>query len=430
MKWVNNAEQIIGNKLRRDALEILESGLTAIETKHVVREALDWKNETRTLCVRGLDICFADYERIYFIAIGKCAVAAAEVAEEIFGHELTGGFVLDVQSGIFSKLVSRVGTHPLPSNDNVSATEDIVLLLDQATERDLVLVVISGGGSALLCSPNEMGCDTLAKIVAELIAGGADINELNTVRKHLSKVQGGQLAKIAYPATVIGLIFSDVIGDDVSMIASGPLTKDTTTKEEAEQILAKYQIVTKCALPSCEVLETPKDDKYFSRVKTVLVVNNLRALTAMAKKAEELGYQAKIETTTLAGEAAEVGKSLATRPLEPKTALLFGGETTVISKNSSGQGGRNQELALAALTKLGDNRLVLACASDGWDNGPAAGAIADQETILSVEQGGLQPEVALGGHDSFTFWSKTDSQIITGKTGANVSDLMLILKDL
>ena len=428
--WVKNHDKIALTKSRQDALAILEAGLSAIETRQVMRETLEWDGATRTLCLANSQVCFANYDRVYFVAIGKCAVAAAEVAEELFGHELEGGFVLDVQSGVFSKLISRVGSHPLPSNENVAATEDIVILLEQATERDLVLVVISGGGSALLCSPYEMGCDTLSAIVNELMRAGANITELNIVRKHLSRVQGGQLAKIAYPATVIGLLFSDVVGDDVSTIASGPLTKDLSTKEEAMKILAKYNVATKCALPKCEVLETPKEDKYFERVQNIVIVNNFRALSAMRAKATSLGYQAKIETTTLTGEAATVGEKMATEPLEPKTVLLFGGETTVKSRGGLGEGGRNQELALAALAKIYDSRVILACASDGWDNGPAAGAIADQHTQNLAKTLGLDPVEALLKHDSFSFWSKTDSQIMTGKTGANVADLTLILKDL
>ncbi len=415
-------------KLRRDALDILAVGLSAIETKRVMRETLDWKAETKTLCLPNLQLCFADYERVFFIAFGKCAVAAAEVAEEIFGGELAGGVVLDVQSGVFSKLVSRVGTHPLPSDANIAATQEISSLLEQATERDLVLVAISGGGSALLCSPHEIGCETLAAISNELMQAGANIAELNTVRKHLSRVQGGQLAKIAYPATVIGLLFSDVVGDDVATIASGPLSLDPTTREDAEKILAKYQIVTKCSLPHCELLETPKESKYFEKVKTLIVVNGLRALKAMESKAVELGYTAKIESATLTGEAWQVGNDLATRPLASENALLLGGETTVQSKNGLGQGGRNQELALAALAKITDARLVLACASDGWDNGPAAGALADRHAQDYARERALNLEQALASHDSYTFWSKTDSQIITGRTGANVADLILILK--
>jgi glycerate-2-kinase len=255
---------------------------------------------------------------------------------------------------------------------------------------------------------------------------GADINELNTARKHLSNVQGGQLAKIAYPARIIGFVFSDVIGNDISTIASGPLSKDTTTAEDAVRVLEKYDIMKVCKLPDCQVVETPKEDKYFENVNLFLAVDNNKALEAMKTEAQKIGYDAIIETSILLGEAREVGEMLAKKNISARQALLFGGETTV-TVSGEGKGGRNEELALGALPYVGEHMLVLSAASDGHDNTDAAGAIADLYSVEKASKLGLNYKTFLAENNSYEFWKKVDSQIITGPTGANVSDLMIVL---
>lgn len=426
-RWVKNFETLAKTSLRADALSIFEEGLTAIDTARVMEEELRWDPAARTLCVKGLKVCFSDYERVFFVAVGKCAVAAARSAERVFGDGLAGGFVLDIQSGVFQKLTSLVGTHPFPTEANVAATNDIINLFKQATERDLIIAVISGGGSSLLCNPYEIACEALTSIISSLVKSGADICEVNTVRKHFSRVQGGQLAKIAYPARVIGLVFSDVIGDDVSVIASGPLTKDQTTKEDAVKILEKYETLKQCRLPDCEVLETPKDDVYFERVNVVVVVNNERALEAMKRRAETLGYRVLVKTRILSGEASTVGNTIAREGIGEKEVLLFGGETTVTVRHA-GEGGRNQELALAALPFMERDRLVLAAASDGMDNGDMAGAIADHFSRQRAGELNLNPADFLQKNDSYHFWKSVGAHINTGITGSNVSDLVIFAR--
>lgn len=423
--WIKNYDEIASTEIRKDALSIIEAGLSAVETRKVISDILRFDATRRIIHIRDLSLNLEEYEHVYFLAVGKCAFEAATVVEEHIGHEITNGFVLDIVGGNFLKLKSFTGTHPLPSKQNQEATREIASFLSALSKKDLVLMVISGGGSALLCDPHDMSCEDFSLINSALIHAGATIQEINTVRKHLSSVQGGHLAKIMYPARVVGLIFSDVIGDDISMIASGPITKDQTTIEEARLVLQKYNIVNICSLPDCTLLETPKEDIYFENVTTFIVANNGIALRAMENEARRLGYNALIETTTLTGEAREVGREIA-RKAQTNYAILFGGETTVHVKHDN-QGGRNQELALGALREVGGNSLVVSLATDGRDNGDVAGAIADSKSLQSAQQLGLSTEEYLERNDSYGFWKKVGSQIITGNTGINISDVMLVL---
>jgi glycerate-2-kinase len=426
-QWITNEEELATTELRKDALAILSAGLEAIDTRIAVREEVTYEKDTKTVCFKDLHVCLRDYERIFFVAIGKCALDASLEMEEILGDAITAGYVLDISGGVFKKLISRVGTHPFPSEQNMEATEDIVKLLSGTTERDLVIVVISGGGSALLCSPYNISCETLTRITKTMMQKGATIEEVNTVRKHLSKVQGGQLAKIAHPARVVALIFSDVPGDDLSLIASGPVTKDNTTSADAERLLLAYDVMNLCEIPECSVTETPKEDKYFEHVSTILLVNNQRGLVAMQKKASALGYEAIIKDAEIQGEARSLGEMLARQSLAEKSVYLYGGETTV-TVAERGKGGRNQEVALGALSFISPDSLVLACASDGHDNSDVAGAIADEELQKSAKEKNLHTEDFLSRNDSYHFFETLGAQIKTGTTGANVSDFYFVIR--
>lgn len=426
-QWIQNYQDLATTPLRKDACDILSAGFDAINTRQAVREEITYDNMTRTVCFKDTHVCLSDYERIFFVAIGKCALEASSEIEEIFGDAITAGYVLDIAGGTFKKLISKVGTHPFPSEQNMSATEDIVKLLSDATERDLVIVVISGGGSALLCSPYNISCETLTRITKTLMEKGATIEEINTVRKHLSRVQGGQLAKIAYPAHIVALIFSDVPGDNLSFIASGPVTKDTTTSADASKILLDYNIMNLCEIPECHVTETPKEDKYFENIETILLVNNARGLNAMKEKAESLGYSAVIKDTALQGEARTVGETLASQEVPSKTLYLYGGETTVTGAEK-GKGGRNQEMALSALSHVADDTIFVAVASDGYDNTDFAGAFADTELKKIAEEKELDPNMFLETHNTYDFFEKTGAYIKTGITGANVSDFYFVLR--
>lgn len=425
-KWVSNHEIFSLTPLRQDALEILEAGLSAVDTSVVLRKELEWDQKSKTLEVGNFTFRLGEFENIYFVAIGKCAVEASKTIEDILGDAITGGIVLDVTKGVSEKLKMYQGTHPFSSNSNVSATKEILNLLAKATARDLIITVISGGGSALLSSPFEISHEALSLVTKKLMENGATIEEINVVRKHLSTTKGGQLAKIAFPATIIGLFFSDVAGDDLSVLASGPLTKDLSTIQDAQEILVKYN------LSQYNLIETPKEDKYFEKISSVLVVNSKRGLVAMQKAAVNLGYSCKIETTEMRGEAKNVGEELGKREMKPKSVLLLAGETTVRVQNSAGEGGRNMELALGALIEINKaqvkDKLLVTLASDGRDNSNFAGAVADIISIKCAEKLGLDSKEFLRQNNSKKFWEKCRGQVITGKTGINVADFVVMLK--
>ncbi|MEY4745279.1 MAG: hypothetical protein RL272_1224 [Candidatus Parcubacteria bacterium] len=420
-RLVRNRTSLATTSLRRDALAVLEAGLRAIDTRRAVRAAFRLQGSKLRLGGRSWDL--SRFERIYVVGIGKAAYDAAVEIERILGRRIEGGIVLDVKSGPLRRMTSIAGTHPLPSLANMRATGEIVALLKQAGSKDLVIAVVSGGGSALLCWPYGMKGDALAGITDALMRKGASIREINTVRKHLSEIQGGQFARMAYPATVIGLLFSDVPGDDPGIIASGPTVRDTTTADDAAAILAKHDILRTCRMPDCRLRETPKDPVFFSRVANVIVMSNRAALRAMAAEARRLGYAARVLSRELSGEARDVGRRLAGLPRRGEM-VLAAGETTVTVRGK-GRGGRNQEVALGALSEAGDDVLVISCASDGIDNTPAAGAIADAVTRRQAAAKRLDARAALSANASYDFFRKLGQQIITGKTGANVSDLMI-----
>ncbi|MFC1775526.1 glycerate kinase [Patescibacteria group bacterium] len=420
---IKNIDDIATNKLREDAMEILEAGYQSILTDKVVKSKVVLKDSN--LSINGHEYDLDLYERIFFVGIGKCALDAAQSVEDILGDRITEGVVIDVRSGAPLKhLKVYQGSHPLPSEKNVEAAKNIVEMLSDTTEKDLVLVVISGGGSALLCLPNELRCEELAKITDALMKKGAAINEINTVRKHTSKIQGGQLAEIAYPATVASLIFSDVPGDYLSVIASGPTVLDSTTKEDAQKIVSKYNLWEDTGVGDHELLETPKEGKYFEKVENILLVTNKVALDAMKEKANEIGYNAEIMDSQFEGEAADLGKQLATDGYGKNSCVLYAGETTITFAKGKpyGAGGRNQEVALAALNHMKEDEVVVAAASDGWDNSDMAGAVADKELYEKSKRLGVDIDAALETHSTYDFYKRLGGYIDTGKTGVNVSD--------
>lgn len=413
-------------KLRRDALRVLDAGIKAIGTRQAVNSVVQLKKDT--LIVKKHKFDLRQFDHVYVIGFGKASLEAAQVLENILGKRITDGVVLDVKRASLKFIKSFVGTHPFPSEKNRRATAKIVELLKGADSHDLIITIVSGGGSALLCQPYQLSCADMTLITKAMMARGATIQELNTVRKHLSEILGGQFARLAHPATVLGLIFSDVPGDDLDMIASGPTVMDTTTVADARRIMKRYDVLKACQLPDCELRETPKDPVYFQRVTNTLLVSNKIALHAMRDEAKKLGYSSRQYSHALTGEAREIGRLLAGLP-NTGEMVFAGGETTVTVKGK-GKGGRNQEVALGALSHIDDDTLVLSCASDGIDNTPAAGAIADRETKRHVKQKKLNLDRALAQNASYRFFQASGDHIKTGITGANVSDLMIAARDI
>ncbi|MEK7631184.1 MAG: DUF4147 domain-containing protein [Patescibacteria group bacterium] len=426
---IKNIDTLTSTPLRRDALHILEAGLQAIDTGRAIRESITFRDDA--LCIRDEVCSLTLTNRVFFIGIGKCASEAAVAMEDILGDRLTGGIVLDVAIADTCKtqrIECFTGTHPYPTDQNVEVTRRIVDRLQRLTERDLVIVFVSGGGSTLLCLPGEgASCIDERLVLSMLIKAGATIQEINTVRKHISLARGGHLARYAYPAQVISLIVSDVPGDDISFVASGPTIKDETSAIDALKILNEYRVPL--GDRPVELLETPKDNRYFNNVWNVLLISNERALSAMAKEARRLGYAADVKTRSLSGEACDVaGAIMADLHAAPsKSALLYGGETTVVVRGH-GVGGRNQELSLAALADIKEGELIVSLASDGRDNSDVAGGIADAETQRHASRESIMGDTYLAENDAYTFFARTGDAISTGHTGSNVSDLILALK--
>jgi len=420
---IKNFEFLAANKLRKDALEIAEAAFESIDTETVIRESVKVTNGV--LEIKGRQFHLKKFEHIYLIGVGKAAFAAGKTLEKILGNYITDGIVLDIQAGKMKKLKSLVGTHPLASQKNVLATKEIISLLKKAGKDDLILAVISGGSSALLCAPHKISYEKITEIFEVMTDAGATIEEINIVRKHLSEINGGDLAKLTYPATIVSLIFSDVPGDDLSTIGSGPTVLDNSTKEEAQALIEKYNVSKGAKLSKLELTETPKNPIYFENVTNIIVVNNKRAVDAMANKAAELNYKVSILSTQIQGEAQEVCEKLLAGA-EDKTAVLAAGETTVSIKGN-GIGGRNQHLVLSALKRLKKDQVIISADSDGVDHSAFAGAIGDKDTVKKADGKKLSIERYLNNFDSFNFFRLVEDGIETGPLESNVSDFMIVL---
>lgn len=424
--FVKNREALEVTPARIDALAILEAGLQAVKTGTVIKEQVTLKDGI--LSVKDVKIDLDRYERVLLIGFGKASGEAALAMEELLGDRIKDGVIIATALGKLRFTRGFIGTHPLPTEANIEATKEIIELLATTTLNDLVICLVSGGGSALLCDPYEATCNDFASITSSLLKSGASIQEINTVRKHLSRVHGGQLALHASPARVLSLIFSDVPTNDLSMIASGPTVLDTTTIADATKILEHYAILSLCKLPACHLTETPKDVAIFDHVENVLICSNERATEAMKKEAKKRGYHASVITNELSGEAREAATHL-TKNIKKGEAHLYGGELSVSVQGNAGIGGRNQEATLAALLTIPDDVLFLACASDGIDNSLAAGAIADAVTKKHIAQYRLSISDSLHEHNSYPFFQHSGDAIQTGITGINISDLIIVLRE-
>lgn len=426
---IQNFHSLATTKARETALAIAEAGLQAVDTKLIISKTVSIENNR--LLVERETFDLTNVHRIFVAAIGKCAFEASGELESILGDRLSGGIAIDVKEGEqLKKIEQYVGTHPVPSKTNVTATEKLVNLLRDLEEDDFVIFIVSGGGSTLLSLPDAGSVESEATIFNELTNAGATIQEINTVRKHLSLARGGRLAQYVYPARSVSLIFSDVPGDDIQFIASGPTIKDTTTVADAKGILNKYEILKVREQEHYNLVETPKESKYFDKTNNILVASNEIALWAMAEIARTRGFSPKLKTTRLTGEARTVAKNIVEELRnEPNgTALFYGGETTVTVKGD-GVGGRNTELSLSALQYIKEGELVLALASDGRDNSDIAGALCDTITKEKAYKKHLSIETFLEEDDAYSFFKQTGDDVVTGETGSNVADLIIALKE-
>lgn len=393
------------------------------------------------------------YQRLYVLAFGKAASGMAKAVLDSVGDIVTGGIVItkyghtDLNAGDNVK-VYEAG-HPLPDQHGMRATGYAMEMTDNLNADDLLVCLVSGGGSALLVAPYPgITLEEKQQTTNLLLHAGADINELNTVRKHLSRVKGGRLAEMAYPARIRSLLLSDVIGDRLDVIASGPTAPDRTSFADALGVLQKHGLVDRVPESVRALLldgangripETPKaGDTVFDHVENTIIGSNRQALEAAQLRAEAIGFATEVAAKPVQGEAQEAGRALAGRAREISKArgsggktvcMISGGETTVTVKGD-GRGGRNTEFALAfALAIEGTPGIaLLSAATDGTD-GPtdAAGAIVDGQTIVRARTAGIYPEGYLANNDSYAFFKKLDALLITGPTGTNVMDLQIVL---
>jgi len=435
--------------MRQHAMEIFQAALKAADPVEAIHRYVKLADDGLQIGQHRFD--FADYDRILVVGAGKAGAPMAKALEDLLDDRIADGAIV-VKEGHGLPLkhirVHEAG-HPVPDERGLRGAEDILALANKAGERDLVLCVISGGGSALLVAPAEgVSLADKQEVTRLLLACGADIHEINTVRKHLSRAKGGGLARYAHPATVVSLILSDVVGDDLNVIASGPAVPDTSTFGDTREVFAKYDIWHK--LPQSvqthiqrgldgDIADTPKaGDDVFHRCYSELVGTNIQALIAAKKEARRKGYQSVILSSTVEGEAREVVKMFAAfakevrnsaNPLAAPACILCGGETTVTIRGN-GKGGRNQEFALAAAMIIGglENVVVLSGGTDGTD-GPtdAAGAIADGRTMARARARNLNPLDCLQRNDAYHFFQALDDLIITGPTRTNVSDVYMVL---
>lgn len=290
MRTIQNFEALATSPLRTDALEIVEAAFSSIDTKTILRNSITVVDDILTVMDQQFDL--KEYKHIYIVGFGKVSCRAAYVLEEILEGKVRDGAVVGIKEVTCQIVDTYAGTHPLPSHFNVTATRHIQEIAQKATVDDLVLVVVSGGGSALLCSSTEE-CDQGQKLYDAFLRSGGTIEELNIVRQHLSRLKGGGLAKILYPATVVGLIFSDVPGGDMASIASGPTFLGSSKIADAQAIIDKY------GLGEYRLIDTQSDETYFARVSNFLLASNLTALRAMEVAAASRGYAASVVSATL-----------------------------------------------------------------------------------------------------------------------------------
>ncbi|WP_142811403.1 glycerate kinase type-2 family protein [Tepidiphilus olei] len=439
--------------ITRSLEAIFNAAIAAVNPNSVLRRALIYDGN-RLALPDGSSYVLEHFDRLLVVGAGKGAAVMAQGAESVLGERITTGLVVVKYDHAvpLRRIALAEAAHPVPDAAGIDATARILQLLESADERTLVLCLLTGGASALLEHPLPgLTLNDLQETTALLLAAGANIRELNTVRKHLSAIKGGRLAVAAYPATVLTLVLSDVIGDPPEIIASGPTVADPSTYAEAWSVLERHGlqdvVPTRVAAHlrrglRGEIPESPKPgDPRLARSHTVMVGNLHEAMIAAQAEAERLGYRSTLLTETLHGDAVAAARHLAHIALEEEKStkerrcLLAGGETTV-QVVGNGKGGRNQHLALAfALEIAGHSRIsLLAAGTDGTD-GPtdATGAYVDGNTIASARAQGLDPEEFLARCDAYTFFALLDERsglshhFRPGPTGTNVMDIDVIL---
>ena len=434
---IENRDRVNESQDAEIALDCLDAGITAANPAIGVRECLAIDGTSLTVGEEEFDLSV--YDRILVLGGGNAAGHAAAALEEILGEFVDDGTIVTDNPVETDRIRMLPGDHPIPTERGVESTRELLSLADSATTADLVITLLTGGGSALMVAPDGIGLDDLRATTDGLLASGATIEEINAVRKHLSAVKGGHLARRLFPATSIGLLCSDVVGDKPSVIASGPLTPDESTYSDAMSVLEENDVVVPDSVE--DLLRDGKDggrdetpstgDEAFVRVSTYIVTSNATATATAAETARERGFNPLVLGSRFRGRAKEVGKVLvgiaeavkATgNPVEPPAVLVAGGETTV-EISDDGNGGPNQELVVSAGRELNEERITVAAVdTDGIDGkSEAAGGIVTSETVDDRRAAGA----AIATNDTAPYLEEIGGSIRTGPTGTNVNDLYI-----
>ncbi len=436
-------------KIRNDAVSIFQKGLQAVEPGAAIKKYCKLEGDRLFIGDKAYNLSM--YKNLFVIGAGKASAPMAAALENILGKRITKGIVNVKYKHVahLDRIKLIEAGHPVPDRNGQNGASAILDLAHSAEKNDLVLCLISGGGSALLPLPYKgLTLKDKQETIKELLSCGANIHEINAIRKHTSMIKGGRLALAAHPATLVSLILSDVIGDDLDVISSGLTVADSTTYIDCIKIFEKYAIIKKLpeniinhikAGVSGKVPESPKTgDSVFEKTYNLVIGSNIEAILAAKLHAEDLGYKTIVLSSLIEGETREVAKvhgAIAKEiiktgnPLPPPACILSGGETTVTLKGK-GLGGRNQEFSLAAAIDIAGTHsiVVLSGGTDGTD-GPtdAAGAIADNNTFKKAKDMGIDPYYFLENNDSYHFFKKLDDLLITGPTNTNVMDLRILL---
>jgi hydroxypyruvate reductase len=444
------------DEMKKMAKVIFSKALSAVDPSRILKDGIRIEKDYLRIRIeeeseRIFD--FNAFNRIFLVGTGKASNSMAQAIEEIFGDRITRGLITTKYGHRLPLKKTEIieSGHPIPDQNSYDGARKIESLLKESGLNDLVIFLLSGGGSALLTLPaDEIDLKEKQEMTQLLLDCGAEIKEINTIRKHISQIKGGWLAKWAYPSTVIGFILSDVVGDQLDVIGSGPTIPDSSTFEEAWQILEKYDLLNEISSSiqkhlrlgkGGKVEETPKPgDVVFKKVYNVLIGSNILALRAAEKEASSLGFNTFILSSSIVGETREaarfhtaIAKEVISsgNPIQRPACILSGGETTV-TKEGNGLGGRNQEFALAgALEISGIERVVLLSGGTDGTDGPtdAAGAVADHTTVRKAESMGLDPKAYLKNNDAYPFFRSLGDLLITGPTHTNVMDVRIMLID-
>jgi glycerate 2-kinase len=430
------------SRTSNDVLKALEEALKTASPRSILRKKLKLRSEK--LIVDSIKLDLRKFDRLIVIGGGKAAASMATELETLLGERITSG-VVNIPD--YLKVPDRKrriefhrATHPVPSEKGINGVKAMLKLVGEPSKKDLIICLITGGGSALLPMPikglklsDEKAATNL------LLKSGAPIEEINCVRKHLSAIKGGRLAEKLYPARVITMIISDVVGDKLDEIASGPTVPDPTTYSDVTRILKSYEIWKKMPKRVRELVEDGENDtpkpgsKVFASISNVLVGTNEQSCFAALNSLKKSGYNARILSTHIQGEAREVGRLYAgiLRDMKPHSAIVAGGETTVTITGAAGKGGRNQELAMSTAIGIADleSAVVASMGTDGVD-GPtdAAGALADSTSTQRAEKKGLDARELLHEHSSYNFFNELGDLIVTGPTGTNVNDITILAR--